>query len=58
MSDIYLLTTTAPDFFAGLGFRRAGRKTAPPAIRATRQFATLCPASAVLMHLNLSEDKP
>lgn len=53
IADVYLLTTTAPDFFATLGFRQEVRETAPPAVRGTRQFATLCPASAVLMYLNL-----
>jgi amino-acid N-acetyltransferase len=46
---IYLLTTTADCFFEGLGFRRLQRELAPAAIRSSHQFASLCPASAVLM---------
>ncbi len=51
--DAYLLTTTASGFFAGQGFRPLERELAPPAIRATREFRELCPASAVLMHRRL-----
>ncbi|HEY8121688.1 MAG TPA: arsenic resistance N-acetyltransferase ArsN2 [Myxococcota bacterium] len=50
VSDAYLLTTTAPRFFERLGFAALARERAPGAIRATREFAGLCPASAVLMH--------
>lgn len=48
--DAYLLTTTAPRFFARQGFAPIARERAPAAIRATREFAELCPASAVVMH--------
>lgn len=47
--SIYLLTTTASAFFAHLGFRPIGRAGAPDAIQGTREFSSLCPASAVLM---------
>lgn len=46
---VFLLTTTAEPFFAALGFAVTGREAVPPAIAATREFATLCPASAVCM---------
>jgi amino-acid N-acetyltransferase len=46
---LYLLTTTADRFFESQGFRRLDRELAPPAIRGSHQFASLCPASAVLM---------
>lgn len=46
---IYLLTTTAAGFFAGLGYRQLARESAPAAIRATAQFSELCPASSVFM---------
>lgn len=45
----YLLTTTAADFFEYRGFRRIGREEAPHEIRSTREFSSLCPATAVLM---------
>jgi amino-acid N-acetyltransferase len=46
---IYLLTTTAESFFEYLGFRRIQREEAPEVIRNTREFSSLCPASAIVM---------
>jgi amino-acid N-acetyltransferase len=46
---VYLLTTTAEDYFACLGFDRIDRAEAPSAIRRSAEFRDLCPASAVLM---------
>jgi amino-acid N-acetyltransferase len=46
---IYLLTTTAEAFFERLGYRRIDRSEAPPSIQATREFASLCPASSAFM---------
>ncbi len=47
--DVYLLTTTAEDFFARRGYVRIGREKAPRTIRSTREFADLCPASSAFM---------
>lgn len=47
--SLYLLTTTADQFFAAHGYRRVQRDDAPAEIRTTTQFSALCPASAVLM---------
>lgn len=46
---IYLLTTTAADFFKRRGYRQIAREEAPPAIRATAQFSSLCPSSSTFM---------
>ena len=46
---LYLLTTTAEHFFEKHGYRRTPRETAPAAIRATREFAGICPASSAFM---------
>jgi amino-acid N-acetyltransferase len=46
---LYLLTTIAADFFARLGYKRVERDSAPGSIRATSEFASLCPASSALM---------
>jgi len=35
IKELYLLTTTAADFFTGLGFRKTVRESAPEAMRAT-----------------------
>lgn len=48
-SALYLLTTTAEPFFEALGYHRIERDAAPEPIRRTREFAALCPATAVLM---------
>jgi amino-acid N-acetyltransferase len=47
--SIYLLTTTAETFFKRLGYERIDRSQAPPSIRGTREFASLCPASSAFM---------
>ncbi len=46
---LWLLTTSAADFFADLGYAECERVNVPPPIRATLQFAALCPASATVM---------
>ena len=46
---IYLLTMTAETFFERRGYRRVERTQAPPSIRSTREFASLCPASSAFM---------
>lgn len=53
-AEVYLLTTGAAAYFAGRGYRAIGREEAPPALRATRQYAGLCPASAVVMRKSLA----
>ncbi|WP_325065377.1 arsenic resistance N-acetyltransferase ArsN2 [Parerythrobacter jejuensis] len=46
---LHLLTTTAEAFFARLGYRAKDRSTAPQVIAASREFAELCPGSAIYM---------
>jgi hypothetical protein len=50
----YLLTTSAADFFAHLGYKRVDRGEAPENIRATSEFSQLCPVSSVLMLKEMS----
>lgn len=47
--DVYLLTTSAAGFFEALGFTPINRSAAPAEILATKQVASLCPASATLL---------
>ena len=47
--ELFLLTTTAEKFFASRGYQRAARESAPAAIRQTREFTGICPASAAFM---------
>jgi len=49
VDSMFLLTTTASDFFGKLGFVSASRSAAPPAIQATSQFSSLCPASSAFL---------
>lgn len=51
LGDVYLLTTTASDYFARLGFLRIARESAPADVRASGEFASVCPASATCMVL-------
>jgi len=46
---LFLLTTTAQDFFAKRGFEPFDRSSVPAAIAGTEEFRSLCPASAVCM---------
>lgn len=43
---LHLLTTNAAPFFGILGYAAANRHAAPPAIAASREFTSLCSASA------------
>jgi amino-acid N-acetyltransferase len=51
---VYLLTTSAETFFTKHGYRRVARESAPASIRATREFAGLCPSSSAFMSRELS----
>ncbi len=49
LHSLTLLTTTAPNFFARLGYETIARETAPAAVRESAEFKSTCPASAVVM---------
>jgi amino-acid N-acetyltransferase len=51
---IYLLTTSAAQFFAALGYRTAAREEAPASIRGTAEFSGLCPSSSAFMVKDLT----
>lgn len=50
---LYLLTTTAADFFAGRGYVEIERDAVPDPIRETREFTDLCPATATCLKKSL-----
>ena len=56
VDTLYLLTLTAECFFAKLGYRKTERDSAPPAIRETAEFKSLCPETAVCMKKQLFID--
>lgn len=53
IETLYLLTTTAADFFAARGYVEIGREDAPDSIRETTEFADLCSVSATCMKKSL-----
>jgi amino-acid N-acetyltransferase len=51
--EIYLLTTTAEEYFPRFGFTRSTREEVPEPVRASREFQGACPDSAVVMKRGL-----
>jgi amino-acid N-acetyltransferase len=50
MAEIFLLTTTADEYFPRFGFTRITRDEVPAAVRESFEFRVACPASATVMH--------
>jgi amino-acid N-acetyltransferase len=53
VADLFLLTTTARDFFARQRFQAIGRESVPMELRTAAEFTRLCPGSAVCMTKSL-----
>jgi amino-acid N-acetyltransferase len=53
LGSLVLLTETARDFFARLGYVDIARETAPEAIRNSAEFTSICPQSAHCMSKRL-----
>ena len=53
VASLYLLTTTAEDFFARRGYSRVPRDSAPASIKATPEVAGICPVSSAFMRKQL-----
>ena len=53
LDSIYLLTTTAEQFFTKRKYKVIDRNTIPDEIRDTSEFQSVCPASAVVMKKHL-----
>jgi amino-acid N-acetyltransferase len=51
--ELYLLTTTAEEFFPRFGFERIAREEVPEPVRESVQFRESCPASATVMRARL-----
>jgi amino-acid N-acetyltransferase len=56
LAALYLLTDTADAYFPRFGFKAVSRDLAPDGIRASREFASACPASAIFMYLPLGTE--
>ena len=50
---LYVLTNTAEAFFMHRSYQGCSRNAAPRAIRETKEFSEICPASSVFMVKNL-----
>jgi amino-acid N-acetyltransferase len=49
LRSVYLLTTDARDYFSRHGFTECPREEAPAGVRASWEYTTGCPSTAVLM---------
>jgi len=54
LRSLYLLTTTAADYFRARGYVEIERDALPEAIQKTDEAAQLCPASATCLQKSLS----
>jgi amino-acid N-acetyltransferase len=52
IKDLFLLTTTAPEFFKKLGFEEEDREKVVGDIRGSVEFKSACPKTATLMRLS------
>lgn len=53
VETLYLLTTTAADFFGRRGYEVIDRAMAPSTLLQTTQFSSLCPSQAICMRRRL-----
>jgi amino-acid N-acetyltransferase len=49
ITELYLFTATAQEFFEKFDFHPVPRRSAPEVIQRTREFRKLCPANSLLM---------
>ncbi len=49
ISKLWLLTTTAEEFFVKCGYEKVERAAAPAAIKAANEFSGVCPDTAVCL---------
>jgi N-acetylglutamate synthase-like GNAT family acetyltransferase len=49
IGEVYLLTTTAEDYFPRFGFRRSTRSAVPDALKSSAEFQGACPETATVM---------
>jgi N-acetylglutamate synthase-like GNAT family acetyltransferase len=49
VDEVYLLTTTAEDYFPKFGFARTTRTAVPESVKASAEFRGACPDTAIVM---------
>jgi len=57
VTTLYLLTTTASEYFSKLGFQVVDRAQVPAEIGATEEFRSFCPSTAVCFAKKLFEER-
>jgi arsenite methyltransferase len=55
LHSVYLLTTTAAEWFHRLGFVAVTREDVPAAVRRSAEFAGICPSTATVMERRLTQ---
>jgi amino-acid N-acetyltransferase len=50
---LFLLTTTASDFFSKRGYEEINRNKVPQPIQETSEFSSICPSTAIVMRKRL-----
>jgi amino-acid N-acetyltransferase len=55
VDELYLLTTTAEQYFPRFGFTRTTRAAVPDAVKASAEFRGACPDTAVVMTRRVGE---
>ena len=55
VDELYLLTTTAEDYFPRFGFIRTSRAAVPDAVKSSAEFRGACPDTAVVMTRRLGQ---
>ncbi len=55
IDDVYLLTTTAEQYFPRFGFACVSRDAVAAGVRSSIEFRAACPASAVVMRKSLRD---
>ena len=50
LDKVFLLTTTAEDYFEKIGFKIIVRENVPDEIKQSQEFSSLCPVSSIIMY--------
>lgn len=53
IEKLFLLTTTAEEFFTKRGYQKIDRRLVPPEIQKTKEFQDLCPESSICLTKDL-----
>ena len=56
IEELFLLTTTAEEYFPRFGFARTTRSAVPAALKASAEFQGACPDTAIVMTRRIAVD--